>query len=397
MLTYLLIGVLIAVIVVLGKMLASAQIQGKKDHERIEQLTGILNALPILISATDNNKNWMFINSATEASLNKKTHEVEGKPCSNWNSALCGTEQCGIHCLEKGINRTMWYPGDLTFAVDTAYVKNSSGQTIGHVEIVSNITEFEQQISSTAVEVKKVMESFKDIAVQLEDGSDHVMESIDKQSHIVNDFIILINDLSRTIEQNIVEINNTSSISNSAKERALIGAEHMRNMIDAMANINTASLNIAEVIKVIENIASQTNLLALNAAIESARAGEAGKGFAVVANEIRDLATKSSETVKDIESMINDTLSIVKNAQGIVDNTDIALKNIADTIEDTVNITENLLKNNAGQQTSLDELRRGTNELTQVMSISVSSSKENSDVTKKMVTEVENLNKVIEH
>lgn len=59
-------------------------------------------------------------------------------------------------------------------------------------------------------------------------------------------------------------------------------------------------------------IASQTNLLALNASIEAARAGEAGKGFAVVATEIGNLANQSSETVGNI-NVIMEEISIAVN------------------------------------------------------------------------------------
>lgn len=63
---------------------------------------------------------------------------------------------------------------------------------------------------------------------------------------------------------------------------------------------------ISTIAQIIRDISYQTNMLALNAAVEAVRAGEQGKGFGLVASEIRILADKSSQSVENINLLVDD-------------------------------------------------------------------------------------------
>lgn len=69
-------------------------------------------------------------------------------------------------------------------------------------------------------------------------------------------------------------------------------------------NLASQTADIGQILEVITSISQQTNLLALNAAIEAARAGEAGRGFAVVADEVRNLAHRTQDSARQVQTLI---------------------------------------------------------------------------------------------
>ncbi|WP_442963268.1 methyl-accepting chemotaxis protein [Pseudomonas sp. PA-6-1H] len=177
-------------------------------------------------------------------------------------------------------------------------MQNSLLDTISHLEYSST------QLASSAEEMSSVMqESAKDMLLQ--------RTEIEMAATAINEMSQAVEEVANNATSTSIESQKAAEIARQGQsqlETTLIAIETLTvDVLDAQSRAHRLAeqtTNITNVLDVIRSVADQTNLLALNAAIEAARAGDAGRGFAVVADEVRALAHRTSESTREIESMI---------------------------------------------------------------------------------------------
>ncbi|MFB9868684.1 methyl-accepting chemotaxis protein [Vreelandella sulfidaeris] len=199
-------------------------------------------------------------------------------------------------------------------------------------ELAIQFNAFAVKIHDVLVDVRASSESVHHAATEITLGGQDLSRRTDQAAASLQQTSSAMEEISSTVGHTTSASKEASGLSQNASELASRTNAAFGQVVTTMDEIRTTSDEIQAIVKVIDGIAFQTNLLALNASVEAARAGEHGRGFAVVAEEVRMLASRSSEASADIRQRIGASTEKVESGTQLVRDAEQAMHELSDSV-----------------------------------------------------------------
>lgn len=246
--------------------------------------------------------------------------------------------------------------GDLTQRMDPDGENEAMAEIAREFnDMVAELEGTAARLSAFAEEVGEASERVTASAEEVSDASEQVGESIgeiadgaDRQHDLLRSVTREMDDLSTTIEDVAATSAQVAELAERSAETGREGREAARAAVDGMRRIEAESeetvaeferleaeiARIDDLVETMVDVADRTNVLAMNADIEAARTDESIEGFAAVARQVDDLAERSREVTRDVESRVTRLQCQTGRTAEAVRETRERVSEHADTVED---------------------------------------------------------------
>ena len=239
-------------------------------------------------------------------------------------------------------------------------------------------------LNETISEINMFSDQVANGADQVSNGAQILSQGVIAQASSVEELAATMSEISQQVKENAETSQVVKTAAGEMGANILACNQQMQEMKNAMEKINQNSTQIRSIIKTIDDIAFQTNILALNAAVEAARAGESGKGFSVVAQEVRSLATRSSDASKSTEALIEQSLAAVVYGTKVAEETAASLRNIAGGTDEMISKINQIAEASKRQAAATEMVSTGIDQISDIVQTNSATAEESAAASEEL-------------
>jgi methyl-accepting chemotaxis protein len=320
---------------------------------------------------------------------------VAGKPCKTKYQPLKDPDGNVIG---------MWFVGFETSSIQKQVldINMSIGvymlvfMTIGIGVLIYFSGSITNPINRSTHHIDQVTQNVAFSANQLLASAQQLSQGSAEQASAIEEISTTLQEAASMLVQNNTNTKQAAHLSEQAKESADRGSIEMLEMTGSIQDIKKSSDQIAQIIKVIEDIAFQTNILALNAAIEAARAGEAGAGFAVVAEEVRNLVGRCAGAAKDITAMIESNIQLSNRGVSAADRVRETLTDITNQAEKVNQLMAEISAASGEQAQGVEQVNKAMIQMESVTQQNAASAEEVASAPSELSAQADSMKKIVQ-
>jgi methyl-accepting chemotaxis protein len=184
--------------------------------------------------------------------------------------------------------------------------------------LLRSLATMNDSLGHMVAEVRMSTDSIATASAEIAQGNNDLAHRTEQTSSNLQATASSMDALTATVQHSADNSRQASALAASASSVAQRGGAVVTQVVSTMQEIDNSSKKIADIIGVIDGIAS--------------RAGEQGRGFAVVASEVRSLAQRSAEAAKEIKGLIDTSVGKVESGTRLVTDAGATMEEIVQSV-----------------------------------------------------------------